>query len=395
MAKRSFRVFFTEHDNGKLSGVVIRRRTVLFDEPAPATWGDREEDVLAGLEPALTSAVASDGAERFLFDEELQLRRVAVEVRPKAAAGGAWVLGTRTIPVRIGFAAWAEKETWRIVVPRFGWTLALEDIDDAGDILRHAIFSAMLGDEPASVFDFRPARREWIVPWELPHLSRDDDDAEASADELIPPTVAAVAEDWTLKLRRKLAAPPVGDVPAGLALCAAVDRQPPRSILLVGESGVGKTSLLRRAARHLGEKSKGKDTVPRRLWATSASHITAGMTYLGMWQERCLTLARELGGTEDWLFVDRLVDLLALQVIELTAGRFDLPRVPWRWPVFGSEGRFEQTLASGQDNGLAFVAASKDEAADLRQIFLPFARAVNEALDACGFPLCQGSIMAS
>ncbi len=313
MAKRSFRVFFTEHDNGKLSGVVIRRRTVLFDEPAPATWGDREEDVLAGLEPALTSAVASDGAERFLFDEELQLRRVAVEVRPKAAAGGAWVLGTRTIPVRIGFAAWAEKETWRIVVPRFGWTLALEDIDDAGDILRHAIFSAMLGDEPASVFDFRPARREWIVPWELPHLSRDDDDAEASADELIPPTVAAVAEDWTLKLRRKLAAPPVGDVPAGLALCAAVDRQPPRSILLVGESGVGKTSLLRRAARHLGEKSKGKDTVPRRLWATSASHITAGMTYLGMWQERCLTLARELGGTEDWLFVDRLVDLLAPQ----------------------------------------------------------------------------------
>jgi ATP-dependent Clp protease ATP-binding subunit ClpC len=313
MAKPSFRVFLTEHDNGKVSGVVVRRRAMLFEEPAPSTWGDSEEDVLAGLEPALTSAVASGGAERFLFTEELQLRRVAVEVRPKAAAGGAWVLGTRTIPVRIGFAAWAEKEIWRVVVPRFGWTLALEDVDDAGDILRHAIFAAMLGDAPASVFDFRPAKREWIVSWELPHLSGDDDEPRGTAEVPVPPTVAAVAEDWTLKLRRKLAAPPVGDVAGGLALCAAVDRQPPRSILLVGESGVGKTALLRRAAKHLAEKSKGKDAVMRRLWATSAGHITAGMTYLGMWQERCLTLARELSGTEDWLFVDRLADLLAPQ----------------------------------------------------------------------------------
>jgi ATP-dependent Clp protease ATP-binding subunit ClpC len=313
MAKRSFRVFFTEHDNGKLSGVVIRRRSAFLDDAAPATWGDTEEDVLAGLEPGLTSDVALLGPDRWLFDEDLQMRRVAVEVRPKAAAGGAWVLGTRTIPVRVGFAAWQEKEIWRVVVPRFGWSLALEDIDDAGDVLRHAIFSAFLGNEPASVFDFRPAKREWIVAWELPHLSGEDDDDSDSTEAAVPPSVAAVAEDWTLKLRRKLAAPPVGDVPAGLALTAAVDRQPPRSILLVGESGVGKTALMRRAAKHLAEKSKGKDSVPRRLWATSASHITAGMMYLGMWQERCLSIARELSGLEDWLFVDRLADLLAPQ----------------------------------------------------------------------------------
>ncbi len=312
MAKASFRVFFTEHDNGKLSGVVIRRRTTFLEHDAPATWGDSEDDVLAGLEPALTKAVTGSGAARFLFQEELQLRRVAVEVRPKAAAGGAWVLGTRTIPVRIGFAAWQEKEIWRVVVPRFGWSLALEDVDDAGDILRHAVFSAMLGDDPASVFDFRPARREWIRVWELPHLASEEDDV-SGEDEAVPPTVAAVAEDWTLKLRRKLAAPPVGDVPAGVALCAAIDRSPPRSILLIGESGVGKTALLRKAAKHLADKSKGKAAARRRLWATSAGHITAGMVYLGMWQERCLSLARELGGTDDWLFVDRLADLLAPQ----------------------------------------------------------------------------------
>lgn len=87
-------------------------------------------------------------------------------------------------------------------------------------------------------------------------------------------------------------------------------------------------------------------------------------------------------------------DLLALQVVEMTAGHFDLPYVPWCWLVFGSEGRLEQTLATDQDNGLVFVAESAEEAAVLRARFLPFARAVNAALDACGFSLCQGGIMA-
>jgi CBS domain-containing protein len=90
-----------------------------------------------------------------------------------------------------------------------------------------------------------------------------------------------------------------------------------------------------------------------------------------------------------------LNDLLTLQVIELVAGQFELPYVQWCWLVFGSEGRLEQTLATDQDNGLIFVAESDAEAASLRQAFLPFARAVNEALDACGFPLCKGNIMAS
>jgi CBS domain-containing protein len=86
---------------------------------------------------------------------------------------------------------------------------------------------------------------------------------------------------------------------------------------------------------------------------------------------------------------------LTLQVIELVASQFDLPYVQWCWLVFGSEGRLEQTLATDQDNGLIFAADSDAEAASLREAFLPFARAVNEALDACGFPLCKGNIMAS
>jgi CBS domain-containing protein len=93
-------------------------------------------------------------------------------------------------------------------------------------------------------------------------------------------------------------------------------------------------------------------------------------------------------------WISALNDLIALQAIDLVEARFELPYVPWCWIVFGSEGRLEQTFFSDQDNGIVFAAASGEEADVLRQKFLPFARAVNAALDTCGFALCSGQVMA-
>jgi CBS domain-containing protein len=92
--------------------------------------------------------------------------------------------------------------------------------------------------------------------------------------------------------------------------------------------------------------------------------------------------------------ISSLNDHLTARVIELARLDFDLPKVAWCWLSFGSEGRFEQTLASDQDNGLMFAAGETD-AEELRRAFLPFCKAVNERLDACGFPLCKGNVMAS
>ena len=91
--------------------------------------------------------------------------------------------------------------------------------------------------------------------------------------------------------------------------------------------------------------------------------------------------------------ISNLNDHLTVRIIELTRNDFQLPRTPWCWLAFGSEGRFEQTLSTDQDNGLVF-AAPVEEAAAAREAFLPFARAVNERLAQCGFPLCKGNVMA-
>ncbi len=93
-------------------------------------------------------------------------------------------------------------------------------------------------------------------------------------------------------------------------------------------------------------------------------------------------------------FISSLNDILTLRVIELTLPDFALPPVDWCWIALGSEGRFEQTFSTDQDNGIIFDCPEGGPAETLRAALLPFAQEVNRKLDACGFPLCRGNIMA-
>lgn len=92
-------------------------------------------------------------------------------------------------------------------------------------------------------------------------------------------------------------------------------------------------------------------------------------------------------------FMTTLNDLLTLRIIEQTLDEFDLPTVRLCWMAVGSEGRLEQTFDTDQDNGIIFEAPEAD-ADRVRAALLPFARAVNQKLAECGFPLCKGNIMA-
>lgn len=90
--------------------------------------------------------------------------------------------------------------------------------------------------------------------------------------------------------------------------------------------------------------------------------------------------------------ISHLNDLLTERLVAIVACRHgaDLDRVCWL--AFGSEGRSEQTIATDQDNGLVFDSDDPDRD---RPAWLAFSRDVNDSLDACGYPLCRGQIMAS
>lgn len=88
-----------------------------------------------------------------------------------------------------------------------------------------------------------------------------------------------------------------------------------------------------------------------------------------------------------------LNERLTGRILTLESARHDFGGIRLSWLGLGSEARREQTFVSDQDNAIIFDAEMPADAARAR--LLPFARAVNLALDACGFPLCAGEIMAS
>lgn len=93
--------------------------------------------------------------------------------------------------------------------------------------------------------------------------------------------------------------------------------------------------------------------------------------------------------------ITQLNDHLTRRVIALCLAERGAPDIPFTWLSFGSEGRREQTLKTDQDNGMLFVPPAGTSAVQARDALLPLAQQINHALAECGFPLCQGNIMAS
>jgi len=316
MTKKSFRVFLTKHHGGLTSAVLLRRFRLLFDGPPPAAMAADEETALARLAPQAAFLVEEDEAERYLWTEELELRRIEVEIHPGRPDPRGYVIAKAMVPLRLGYAA-AKLDgapLYRVLVPRFDWSFVAEDLSAVPETVRALVFTALIGDATASLYDLRREIDEKIVEWspiEAPVTA-----AKKSGEEPDPaPTLEAVGEDWVALARANRLPPTVGSDPtfdqlASLLDPEAGDKRIP-SLLFVGPRGAGKTALVRRVARGLLERGRGRSGVRRRLWATSADRIVAGMVYLGMWQQRCLQIIKELEGGGDVLYVDRLADVMA------------------------------------------------------------------------------------
>lgn len=106
-------------------------------------------------------------------------------------------------------------------------------------------------------------------------------------------------------------------------------------------------------------------------------------------------LAQGVAAEQLTQIITTLNDLLTTRIIELERQANPLPDIEFCWLALGSEGRFEQTLNTDQDNGIIFAPRANQDPAALREVLLPFARRINLALAECGFPLCGGDVMAS
>ena len=105
-------------------------------------------------------------------------------------------------------------------------------------------------------------------------------------------------------------------------------------------------------------------------------------------------LAQGIAAEQLTQFVTALNDALVVRALELAGERHEVGGLGFCWIGLGSEGRMEQTLATDQDNAIIIPDEVEGGVAAAKQRLLAFAGDVNVTLDACGFPLCKGDIMA-
>lgn len=100
----------------------------------------------------------------------------------------------------------------------------------------------------------------------------------------------------------------------------------------------------------------------------------------------------EANGEQLGKFITMITDAVTRQLLRIAETTYGPPPCDYAWVALGSQGRFEQSAKSDQDNALV-LSNDATEAND--EYFASIAKVVNDGLDACGYVYCPGDVMAS
>ncbi len=252
-----------------------------------APWTEREES--EGFEVAELKVTArpeyTEGKRVFPCAETLVLRLPAVLARDR---GG---LGICTLPA-LGL--------------RFEYTIA----SGWKSLAQHFATQQLRGLTPAALIRFAAPGKATLhtLPIRSATGSRRRDASAAP----VPAALSAVAEPLPgvgPAARRQATAWERGDLVEDLMARLTQEKS---SVLLVGEPGVGKTTILADAARRLARSADEEEIRLPRFWRSSAARLIAGMQYLGQWEARCEAVVAALGEIPGVLCVENLLDLVRI-----------------------------------------------------------------------------------
>ncbi len=316
MSKKSLRVHVVVHEDGRRTGKLLRTWDGFFDRPPPSAYGTTMEDVFEELEGKL-EAMQIDGSDsigRYLWDETFHTQRVRVDIHPLSSIKKRPVIGKKEIPLVLTYAYCAlPGGGYRVMLPRFGGWFIVEELSLVPEVLRHAVSTFLLGENPRWLYEFRQVGDEYVAEWSPSVLLRVRNETPEDREADPHPELTRVADELVSRAAKGKLPPVVGQSPVFETIKTWTVGPNPPSLLLVGPPGVGKSALVRRLAHHHHAVKRSSDLRPSRIYSTSKDRIVAGMVYLGMWQERCITLVNELTDGGDYLHVAALGGLLEAQ----------------------------------------------------------------------------------
>ncbi|MEE4176309.1 MAG: DUF294 nucleotidyltransferase-like domain-containing protein [Bacteroides sp.] len=100
------------------------------------------------------------------------------------------------------------------------------------------------------------------------------------------------------------------------------------------------------------------------------------------------------GAATSGKLISKVSDAITQKLIEEAMNEMGPPPAPFAFLALGSEGRFEQTLATDQDNAIVFRSDKAIDKESNKDYFLQLGNRVCNNLHKAGYPLCKGGVMA-
>ncbi len=301
-------ILIWQHSGGGCTGCLVE------DPNDIATVGITGADVAGQIKELLQWRMKRGQALSRPNFNEPKLVWLMADVRPEYKTEDRVFSLKQTITLRVPSVLGRDRsQLYLCSMPTIGVRFTYDDEADLQGLAPHYIQAAMKGKSPRELSRYLP-------PADV-HL----DDAtvhipSGASEREVPPDLdplPLIAEPLGSRgTRRRLSRPWQRN--AQVARLVDILGRSRSSVLLLGENGSGRTTVLAEAARKLerdGLESDDPDAantahVRSRFWLSSAARLIAGMKYLGQWQERIEEVIEKLSDIEGILCVDNLLELV-------------------------------------------------------------------------------------
>ena len=184
---------------------------------------------------------------------------------------------------------------------------------------------------------------------------------------------------------------PVGDVMSGPVVTVSADAIAQEASLVMMEAGVKHLPVVDPAGEVLGVLSASNLMTLDRLSPFALRHAILAAESGREMAEAAAGLPKLVLDLVDanvaaealMRIITLLADAMTVRQLQLAERDIGPPPVPYAWLAFGSAARYEMTLVSDQDNGLAFADTGDPRA---EEYFEQLAGRVNSGVAECGFP---------